>query len=96
MTVVCDPDRVYNPRTPYGNIVVEMPRDRDAAQVVFLSKTGAQAAFELTSGVAVQAESAEAWSGLIGMMEQGGQIGVVTAEDSFILDMEPVRDLDCS
>ena len=97
VTVVCDPDRVYNPVKAYGNIVVDMPRHRDAARVVFLSSTGAQAAFELANGIAVQLEAeAESWQRLTEMMASGGQIGVVTAEDSFILDMEPLRQLRCS
>lgn len=96
VTVVCDPDRVHG-TTPQGTIVVFMPKDRDATRVVLLAETGEQAAFDLKDGVSAQAMSdPEAWDEMSRMMREGGRIAVVTARDTFTLDLSPLPSLRCS
>ena len=96
VVIVCDPDRVYNPDRNAGNIVVTMPTDRSARELVFLSSTGTQAAFEVRDGVATSmAARPGQWDALREIVEQGGQFAVVTARDRFVLDMEPMPDFNC-
>ncbi len=94
--IVCDPDRVYNSERNYGNIVVTMPNDRSARELVFLSSTGAQAAFEVRDGIArSRTARPDQWDALREIVRTGGQFAVVTARDRFVLDMEPMPAFDC-
>ena len=96
LVMVCDPDRVYNPDVSYANFVVAMPQDSTAHQIVFLSGTGQQAAFDVRDGTATQQEARPAdWAALIGMIRQGGPFALVTARDTFSLDMVALPDFDC-
>ena len=96
VVIVCDPDRVYNSERNYGNIVVTMPNDRSARELVFLSSTGAQAAFEVRDGIARSRTARPGqWDALREIVRTGGQFAVVTARDRFVLDMEPMPAFDC-
>ena len=96
LVLVCDPDRVYNPDLSYASFVVTMPQDRSAQQVVFLSEAGQQAAFDVRDGTATQQAARPGdWSALIGMIRQGGAFAVVTANDTFSLDMAAMPDFAC-
>ena len=91
VVIVCDPDWVYNPERNYDNIVVTMPNDRSARELVFLSSTGKPAAFEVQEGVA-RSEAAwpGQWDALREIVRQVGEFAVFTARDKFVLDMEPI------
>lgn len=94
--LACDPDRVYNLDESYAHIRVAMPSDLAAQRIVFLAASGHQAAFDVRDGIATQAEAdPEAWSQLIDMIEEGGQVAVVTARDSFTLDLDPLPGFPC-
>jgi len=96
VVLVCDPDRVFNPDRSNASFVVTMPKDKSGSQIVFLAGTGQQAAFAVRDGVATQADSdVEAWTKLIDMIRSGGSIAVVTARDSFVLEMDAVADINC-
>ena len=96
LVMVCDPDRVYNPDVSYANFVVTLPKDPTARQIVFLSATGQQAAFDVRDGTATQQDAGPAdWAALVVMIQQGGTIAVVTARDTFSLDMTVMADFDC-
>lgn len=96
LTLVCDPDRVYNPVVSYGNFVVSVPVDPRAEQVVFLSITGHQAAFGIQGGIAAQnGADPEAWEKLVSMVVDGGEFAVVTAHDSFTLTMDAMPGFRC-
>lgn len=96
LIMVCDHDRVYNPDVSYANFVVTVPQDPDARQVVFLSATGQQAAFDVRDGTMNQQDARAAdWAALVDMIRQGGTLAVVTARDSFALDMNAMVDFDC-
>ena len=96
LVMVCDPDRAYNPDVSYADFVVTMPQDRSADRIVFLSATGRQAAFDVQDGTATQQGArSEDWEALVEMIRQGGTFAVVTANDTFSLDMEAMPDLDC-
>ena len=96
LVMVCDPDRVYNPDVSYANFVVTLPQDPAARQIVFMSATGQQAAFDVRDGTATQQEARPAdWTALVEMIQQGGTIAVVTARDTFSLDMKAMPDFDC-
>ena len=96
VVIVCDPDWVYNPERNYDNIVVTMPNDRSARELVFLSSTGKQATFEVQDGVA-RSETAwpAQWNALREIIRQGGEFAVVKARGKFVLDMEPMPAFDC-
>ena len=96
LVMVCDPDRVYNSDVSYANFVATLPRDQAAQQIVFLSASGQQAAFDVRDGIATQQEARpEDWTALVEMIRLGGTFAVVTARDTFSLDMEAMPDLDC-
>ena len=95
--MVCDPDRVYNPDVSYANLVVDMPRDPSANQIVFLASTGQQAAFDVIEGTVSQQDARPGdWEALVQMIRNGGEFAVVTARDTFSLDMVPFPDFECS
>ena len=97
LVMVCDPDRVYNPDVSYANFVVSLPKDPTARQIVFMSATGQQAAFDVKDGTTTQQEARPAdWAALVEMIQQGGTIAVVTARDTFSLDMKAMPGFDCS
>ncbi|MEQ9041310.1 MAG: hypothetical protein RIE24_23540 [Silicimonas sp.] len=94
--LACDPDRVYNLRQSSAHVRVAMPADLAAQRIVFLAASGHQAAFDVRDGIATQAGAdPEAWSQLIDMIEEGGRVAVVTARDSFTLDLDPVPGFRC-
>ena len=94
--LVCDPDRVYNPDVSTANLVVTMPQASTAAQIVFLSVSGAQAAFDVRDGISTQqAARPTDWAALVEMIQQGGPIAVVTAREMLTFDMKPMPDLVC-
>ena len=94
--MVCDPDRVYNPDVSYANFVVTLPKDPTARQIVFMSAIGQQAAFDVRDGTATQQDAGSAdWAALVEMIQQGGTIAVVTARDTFSLDMTAMPNFDC-
>ena len=96
LVIVCDPDRVYNPEVSYAHFVVILPRDPGARQIVFLSGTGQQASFDVHDGTATQQEAgATDLAGLVEMIQRGGTIAVVTARDTFSLDLNPTPDFAC-
>ena len=96
LVMVCDPDRVYNPDVSYANFVVTLPQDPTARQIVFMSATGQQAAFDVKNGTATQQEARPAdWAALVELIQQGGTIAVVTARDTFSLEMNAMPDFDC-
>ena len=96
LVMVCDPDRVYNPDVSYANFVVTVPKDPTARQIVFMSATGQQAAFDVKDGTTTRQEARPAdWAALVEMIQQGGTIAVVTARDTFSLDMKAMPNFDC-
>lgn len=96
VTLVCDPDRVYNPDVSYANFVVSLPADPRAESIVFLAQTGQQAMFVVRDGVATQKDAnPEAWSKLVNMVSTGGQFAVVSPRASMILTMDPVSNFEC-
>ena len=96
LVMVCDPDRVYNPDVSYANFVVTVPKDPTARQIVFMSAIGQQAAFDVSDGTATQQDAGPAdWAALVEMIQQGGTIAVVTARDTFSLDMTAMPNFDC-
>ena len=96
LVMVCDPDRVYNPDVSYANFVVTVPKDPTARQIVFMSATGQQAAFDVKDGTTTQQEARPAdWAALIEMIQLGGAIAAVTARVTFSLDMNAMPDFDC-
>ena len=96
LVMVCDPDRVYNPDVSYANLVVIVPQDPTARQIVFMSASGQQAAFDVKDGTITQQEARAAdWAALVEMIQQGGTIAVVTASDTFSLDMTAMPNFDC-
>ena len=96
LVMVCDPDRVYNTDGSYANFVVTLPKDPTARQIVFMSASGQQAAFDVKDGTITQQEARAAdWAALVEMIQQGGTIAVVTASDTFSLDMTAMPNFDC-
>lgn len=95
LRIVCDPDRVFGP-TPNGAVVVNLPKDKTAATVVFLAKGGEQARLTVTKGTAAQAANdASEWSKMVAIVKAGGEFAVVSSHDSLSFETAPLPDLAC-
>lgn len=93
--IVCDPDRVFG-STPNGAVVVNLPKDKSAATVVFLAKSGEQARLTLAKGIAAQATTdAAEWAKMVAIVKAGGEFAVVSARDSLSFETAPLPNLAC-
>jgi hypothetical protein len=80
--LVCDPDRVFGPRSN-GSFAVTLPAERQPARVVILAATGEQAAFELEEGRIAQSKAdPEEWLTLVAILGSNTRFAVVSAHDA--------------
>ncbi len=93
--IICDPDRVFGP-TPNGAVVVNLPKDKSPATLVFLAKSGEQARLVVAKGIAAQATAdAAEWAKMAAIVKAGGEFAVVSARDSLSFETAPLPDLAC-
>lgn len=102
LRLVCDPDRVFG-NQPNGTLLALMPKEVKPTTVALLAPSGESVRLSVTylrpddkMGWVDQYNSKAAdWNKMVGMIQKGGKLAVVTAHDSFTLELAPFPDLRC-
>ncbi len=102
--LVCDPDNVFQSSAPNGSLVAFMPKEIRPTMVALLNRRGETVKLPQTYGQSTDktgwgyqaSVKPEDWKRLVGMFQKGGKIAVVTAHDSFTLDLAAFSELRCN
>ncbi|WP_149758712.1 hypothetical protein [Roseivivax sediminis] len=86
--LVCDPDRVFGPKSN-GSFAVALPSGAQPTQIVVLAQNGEQAALQLTENRAAQMDTnPDQWSALVAILQENTEFAVVSSDDAVTWQVE--------